>query len=152
MTSPSILKEKMSNQAVKSCKTLNNLEKFANTNGFEFSPSKTQIILFENRKTKNTDEKIKLYISNRKIQLVDNVKILGLIFDSQLIWKPHFKQLKDQCLNRINILKVLSAKSWGTNQKIITNTYKTLIQSKIDYGSVAYGSANKNTLKGVIEV
>ena len=126
--------------------TLNNLEKFANTNGFKFSPTKTQTILFENRKTKNRDEKIKLYISNRKIELVDNVKILGLIFDSQLTWKTHVKQLKDQCLNRINILKVLSAKSWGTNQKIITNTYKALIQTKIDYGSVAYGSANKSTL------
>lgn len=47
----------------------------------------------------------------------------------------------------MNIIKVLAAKNWGSSQRIPTNTYKALIQSKLDYGCMVYGSANNNTLK-----
>ena len=78
---------------------------------------------------------------------MDEIKILGLTFDSKLNWISHIKKLKDECSRRINILKILSAKGWGTDQRILINTYKSIIQAKLDYGCVAYDSASNSTLK-----
>ncbi|OXU16377.1 hypothetical protein TSAR_008959 [Trichomalopsis sarcophagae] len=62
--------------------------------------------------------------SNLQIDLnqtpeIKEVKILGLIFDSRLTWKPHIEHLKRQCIFRSNILKTLSARNWGASQQIL---------------------------------
>lgn len=59
----------------------------------------------------------------------------------------HLKNLKQDCLKRLNILKAISSKNWGAEYHVLINTYKSLIRSKIDYGSVIYNSAPKNRLQ-----
>ena len=63
---------------------------------------------------------------------MDEVKILGLILDKKLTWIQH---------------KVLSAKNWGADMKVLINTYKALLQSKIDYGCATYDSAKPSVLQ-----
>ena len=126
-------------------RTLNSLTKYSASTGFQFSTTKTKAIVFETgRKTNDIPQ---LYIGEDTINVVTNIKILGLTFDKKLTWALHIENIKKQCTQRLNILKALSAKNWGANQSILTNTFKAIIQSKIDYGCAAYGSANKSTLK-----
>lgn len=125
--------------------TLNQLVKFANTSGFKFSKSKTVAIVFS--KNKSSEENVSLTMEKENIKLVKEVKILGLFFDEKLTWKTHIEYLRKECFLRMNILKTLSSKNWGSSQEIICNTYKAIIQSKIDYGCIAYGSAKKNVIK-----
>ena len=125
--------------------TLDNLVLFANTEGFKISISKSQTINF-NRKRKKKEEII-LKVGNEIIKNVKEVKILGLIFDSRLTWKTHIEALKTQCLTKTNILKSLAAKNWGADQTVLCNTYKAIIQSKIDYASIIYSSASDCILK-----
>ena len=76
--------------------------------------------------------------------MTQEIKILGLIFDSKLSWKPHLENLKKDCLLKINLIKTLAAKKWGAKQQVLCNTYKALIQSKLDYGCVVYDLVKNN--------
>jgi hypothetical protein len=62
----------------------------------------------------------------------------GIRFDSHLTFKNQLLYLKDACLKRLNILKVLSNKKWGLTIKTLTDIYKSLIRSLLDYSSIIY--------------
>ena len=49
--------------------------------------------------------------------------------------------MKAKCLKSLNILKVLSHTTWGADRKTLLQLYRSLIHSKLDYGSIVYGSA-----------
>ena len=80
------------------------------------------------------------------IPVVDDFKFLGLIFDRKLSFIPHIKYLKAKCLKALNLLKVLSHTNWGADRTVLLQLYRSLIRSKLDYGSIVYGSARKSYL------
>jgi len=47
----------------------------------------------------------------------------------------------------LNLLKSVSGTKWGGDQKTLLTLYRALIRSKLDYGSIIYGSARKSYLK-----
>ena len=51
-----------------------------------------------------------------------------------------------KCLKALNLLKVLSHTSWGVDRTTL-HLYHSLIRSKLDYGSILYGSARKSYLQ-----
>ena len=81
------------------------------------------------------------------IPVVEEAKFLGLLFDKKLTFIPHIKALKAKCLKALDVLKVLSNTNWGGDRSVLLNLYRSLIRSKLDYGSVVYGSARKSYLK-----
>ena len=81
------------------------------------------------------------------IPVVEEAKCLGLLFDKKLRFIPHIKALKAKCLKALDILKVLSNTNWGGDRSVLLNLYRSLVRSKLDYGSIVYGSARKSYLK-----
>ena len=71
---------------------------------------------------------------------------MGIIFDSKLNFISHIKSLKTRCLKALNI-KCVSSTKWGGDQKTLLNLYRALVRSKLNYGSIIYGSARKTYLK-----
>ena len=55
--------------------------------------------------------------------------------------------MKAKCLKALNLLKVLSHTSWGADRTTLLHLYRSLIRSKLDYGSIVYGSARKSYLQ-----
>ena len=43
-------------------------------------------------------------------------------------------------------MKVLSHTDWGADRTVLLQLYRSLIRSKLDYGSIVYGSARKSYL------
>lgn len=125
---------------------INNLNEYAHNTGFKISQKKTVAIIFSKR---NLHETIQLHINNTPIEIVNEIKILGLTFDSKLNWKTHIANLKRQCYSKMNVLKCIAGKNWGANQNILSNTFKALIQTKLDYGSAIYNSASEHSLKSL---
>ena len=74
-------------------------------------------------------------------------RISGSIFDNKLSFIPHIKYLKSKCLKALNLLKVLSNTNWGSDSSTLLKLYRKLIRSKLDYGSIVYGSARKSYLQ-----
>ena len=123
---------------------INRIEDWALHNGFKFSKSKTQCVHFcQLRKVHDDPE---LYLYGSLIPVVEDFKFLGVIFDRKLSFIPHIKYLKAKCLKALNLLKVLSHTNWGADRTVLLQLYRSLIRSKLDYGSIVYGSARKSYL------
>ena len=60
---------------------LNKIQKWANENGFKFSPSKTHCVHFCRRRGLHADPDLK--INNTRIPVVEKTKFLGVIFDKK---------------------------------------------------------------------
>ena len=45
--------------------------------------------------------------------------------------------------------KMLSNTNWGGDRSVLLNLYRSLVRSKLDYGSIVYGSARKSYLKSL---
>ena len=120
-------------------KCINRIENWASHNGFKFSKSKTQCVHFcQLRKVHNDPE---LYLYGSLVPVVEDFKFLGVLFDRKLSFIPHIKYLKAKCLKALNLLKVLSHTDWGADRTVLLQLYRSLIRSKLDYGSIVYGSA-----------
>ena len=120
------------------------IENWALKNGFKFSKSKTQCVHFcQLRKIHDDPE---LYLYGSLIPVVYDFKFLRLIFDRKLSFIPHIKYFKAKCLKALNLLKVLSHTNWGADRNVLLQLYRSIIRSKLDYGSIVYGSARKSYL------
>jgi len=124
---------------------LNKISKWALENGFRFSKSKTQAIHFCNKRKFHNDPE--LLLDKEPINIVKEAKFLGITFDSKLNFLSHIKILKTKCLKALNLLKIVSGTKWGGDQKTLLCLYRALIRSKLDYGSIIYGSARKSYIK-----
>ena len=85
---------------------------------------------------------------NKILKYKKNFKFLGLHFDSpRLNWDTQINELIKNCNNRLNLLKAVSAKTWGADRETLLHLYKALFRSKIDYGCMAYSSASNTNIK-----
>ena len=124
---------------------LNKIETWATENGFKFSKTKTQCVHFCQLRGLHPDPVLNIYGS--PIPVVEEARFLGLLFDKKLSFIPHIKALKAKCLKALDVLKVLSNTNWGGDRSVLLNLYRSLVRSKLDYGSIVYGSARKSYLK-----
>ena len=88
-----------------------------------------------------------LYLNDTLIPVEEQVKFLGLMFDSKLTFLPHIKLLKTKCTKALNLLHVVAHTSWGADQQTLLLLYRSLIRSKLDYGCIVYGSTRSSYLR-----
>lgn len=120
---------------------LNNIEIWANNNGFSFSVSKTKFILFSR---KRSIVNINLYLNGHEIEQVDDYKYLGIWFDSKLLWKKHIQYIQIICAKRINFLRTITGTWWGAHPTDLITLYKTTIRSSIEYGCFTFVNASQS--------
>lgn len=126
---------------------INKMLSWSIRNGFKFSQTKTVCMHFcQLRSLHNEPE---LFLDGTPIEVAKETKFLGIIFDNKLSFIPHIKMLKKKCSKGLNILKVLSKTKWGADMTSLMNLYRTLIRSKLDYGSIVYGSARKSYIQAL---
>ena len=126
---------------------LNNLNKWSNENGFKFSKSKTKCMHFSNLRRLHLDPELTL--DDVRIEVVQQFKFLGLLFDSKLSFIPHINYSSNKCQKALNLLRVVSSMDWGADRKVLLRLYRSLVRSKLDYGCVVYGSARQSYLRNL---
>lgn len=124
---------------------LNRVCRWAEENGFSLNEQKSTCVLFSRKRGLYPDPDIDL--QGHRIPVKMEHKFLGLILDKKLTSVPHIKYLKCKCLKAMNILKLLSHTTWGSDTKCLLNLYKSLVRSCLDYGSIVYQSAPQSALK-----
>lgn len=125
--------------------TIHRLVKWSHENGFTFSPEKTVCVPFTRVRGIHPDPALK--ISGQDLVVKSEHKFLGLIFDRTLTFSSHIKNLKVKCIKSLNLLKILSHRSWGADRETLHRVYASIIRSRLDYGCMVYGSARPSTLK-----
>ena len=93
-----------------------------------------------------------LFLNGQRISCVEEAKFLGLIFDCKLTWEPQIRNLKVKCMKAVDILKVLSCTKWGADRKHLLQLHRSLVISKLSYGSEIFSSASKSRLDSLNSV
>ena len=86
-------------------KSINDLLTWSEKSGLNFLLKNQNTLYFLRKQIQNPP---KLYKQKTEIEKVDNIEILGLIFDNKLTWMPHMQYLKCICTKKMNIIKVLA--------------------------------------------
>jgi hypothetical protein len=113
---------------------------------------KCNFIVFSSHKKYNYDNELDIKLFGTKINSCESPVFLGIRFDKHLTFKNQLKYMKDSCIKRMNVLKVLSNKSWGLSSKTLTDIYKSLIRSLMEYSSIIYpcfSATNTATLEKI---
>jgi len=123
---------------------LKTIEIWAKKWGFNISTEKTVGIMFT-RKTALLKPNVEL--NGRKITFNNTCKFLGVVFDSQLTWRPHIEYICDRVKPRLNLMRCITGINWGASKSILLTIYKALILSIIDYCSFVYEDSAASNLR-----
>ncbi|GFN94348.1 Pol-like protein [Plakobranchus ocellatus] len=125
---------------------INNVQKWVSESGFRFSVSKTTCVHFHRQRIYTEPT---FHLDGQQIPVKGEAKFLAAVFDSKLNCNNHVTYLKKKCLNALNLLRVVGHTDWGADRATLLKLYRKLVRSKLDYGSVIYGSAKKHVLRGL---
>ena len=124
--------------------TLNILSQWAQENAMTVNTSKTYYQVFT---LAHKTPKINLHLNNETIQPSSEPKYLGMYLDTKMTWKAHIEKTAEKARNRLNILKRLAAKQWGSSQSVLNHTYKIYIKPLLLYACETLITANTNALE-----
>ena len=96
--------------------------------------------------TKNNSPDLDLTFNGSKLRYENNSTFLSIRFDHHLTFKNQIDYLKQTCIQRLNIIKILSHKSWLLNKKTLIQIYNVLIRSVIEYSSIITPTVSKTNL------
>jgi hypothetical protein len=77
---------------------------------------------------------IKISLFNKLIPKVDEIKFLGLTLDKSLSFFKEIDDIKAKCHKRINLLKIISNKSWSLTESNLVRIYRSII----DYAAIIF--------------
>ena len=114
---------------------LEKIQKWLNRWRLKMAPHKCSYLVFTNSNANLSDE-LNLNLNGSKLKYDNNPTFLGIRFDNRLTFKNQVEYLKETCIQRLNILKILAHKSWMLTVKTLLQIYNVLIRSIIDYSSI----------------
>jgi hypothetical protein len=126
-------------------KHLINIQKWLNKWRLRMAPHKCNYLVFTNSNL-NVSGELKLKLNGIGLKYDNNPTFLGIRFDNHLTFKNQIDYLKKTCLQRLNIMKILSHKSWLLNEKTLIQIYNVLIRSIIDYSAILSPIISKTNL------
>src|SRR2546425_11590199 len=95
---------------------LDSIVNWCNKWGLVINTDKTTGIIFSrNQVNLNT---IILKLNNKNIGFKNQCKLLGVVFDNHLTWKPHIDYLVEKSTKSLNILRCLSGTRWGQTKPL----------------------------------
>ncbi|KAK2718607.1 hypothetical protein QYM36_005821 [Artemia franciscana] len=86
-------------------------------------------------------------LNGQEIVVAEHARFLGVIFDHKMTWKPHLDELIGSLKQKQNFINALCLGRRGAPTAFASTIVKSVVISKIDYGSFIYGSAKKCLLK-----
>jgi len=113
------------------------------------APSKCQYTVF----TKSGEQDIfGIELFGVKIPYEANPVSLGITFDRSLNFESHIKKIEEKCHDRLNIIKILSHRSWSLTPATLVAIYKSLIGSVIDYAFFVQSQLSEKGTKKVQKI
>ena len=113
---------------------------------------KTKCMIFNFNKNKQFSTR--LVLNGKKIETVNEIKLLGTIITNNLKWDKNTKLLVKRAYSRMEILRQMSKFTNSVKDKV--QIYKAYIRSVIEQSSVVWGQAiaqkNKSELERVQKV
>ena len=129
---------------------LTEMSRFLRDNSLLISAPKSTVTLFTpDPKQANTHPKIK--ISDAKLPLVRNPKLLGVYLDTFFSFNTHCVQVANRVSKRNNVLKALAGTNWGQQKETLLLTYNALGRSIANYAAPVWSTNASDTSLGKIQ-
>jgi hypothetical protein len=110
---------------------------WAKKHGASFAPDKYILVHFTKARTKhNTSCPLVLPASMLYPSL--SALVLGVILDKKLSWQPHLQHIKSKLTTRTNVLKRLTASTWGASLRVLRLLYSAVVRPAITTGCPAW--------------
>lgn len=114
---------------------LHNIKVWLLTNGMNLATSKTKVVAFT-RKRKIPPFSVSF--DNVPLQIVKQIKFLGLLLDHKLSWLPHIQNISAKCEKGLNMMRAVSRVWWGSHPTTLKLMYSALVRSHLDYGTFLF--------------
>jgi hypothetical protein len=99
------------------------------------------------RKRKNNREHISIYLNNRRLEQVTEMKYLGIFFDSKLNFHKHIENIAEKSRKLVYMLGKTVKLNWGLGHKALKTIYEGAIVPIMMYGAPVWEEAvNKRTI------
>jgi hypothetical protein len=106
---------------------------YLDRNGLAISPAKSNVTLFSPDPAQSRLEP-NITINGQRVPFTPNIKILGVIFDTQFTFNKMAAATAAKVSKRNNVLKALSGSDWGQQKETLLATYNGIGRSVLNYG------------------
>ncbi len=118
---------------------LSKLSEWFRASRLSLNISKTNYILFGNRRKCLADKKFKICIDGNTIERVTFTKFLGVYIDEDLNWKQHTAQISKKISKSLGILNRVK---YILPRKVLVTLYRTMIHPYLIYCNIVWGGAS----------
>jgi hypothetical protein len=126
-------------------KLLDDMTRALDTTGMKFSTQKTQVVIFS-RKEIDTDSLPKLKMYDKDIDYADEVKYLGVTFDSKLNFRSHINNKFNKAKRLLFSARNAMGKFWGPSPLLTKWLYTNIVRPTFTYGCIAWAKATRSKL------
>ena len=106
------------------------------------------MVVTRRKRKESTD--VSIYLNNKPLEQVNNIKYLGIIIDSKLNFREHIIQTSRKCTTLIHVLPKSAKLSWGLKHKVLDTIYKAAILPLMLYGALVWiGAMEKKCNKTI---
>jgi hypothetical protein len=117
---------------------LTNIEKWANENKMQFNETKSKVMLITR---KRYNKNINMYLNNRKLEVVNELKYPGIYFNIRLTFDKHTRYKGDSFTKMIHMLGRSAKLQWGLGHKSFKTIYEGALIPMLTYGALVWDEA-----------
>ena len=122
-------------------KQLQKTEEYAKLNDMVVNYEKTKIMVFN--PSKKVDFRPRMEFGNKELEVVDEIRLLGVTLRSDLKWCSNTQDIVKRALNKLWVIRRL--KKLGANQRELVDMYSKQCRSILEFGAPAWhGALTKN--------
>ena len=118
------------------------IELWAKDNKIKFNDTKSNTMLVS-RKKNSQNEIINIYLNNKSIQQVTEIRYLGILIDRKFSFHSHIQGIHDKSISLIHKLAKSAKLTWGLGNKALSTIYKGAIEPILTYGAPVWEQALK---------
>ena len=96
---------------------------WAKNSNMEFNEQKSKAILIT-RKKRPDKTNIRIYVNNKQLEEVDEIKYLGIVLDKKYTFNHHIDYITEKCKKIIHVLSRSARVSWGLSHGALKTIYK----------------------------
>jgi len=112
---------------------LQKIENWARENKMHFNENKSKVLLVTT-KTSGDNRTLNIYLNNKRLEQVSELKYLGIYFDSRFSFDRHVDYITGKCTPIINMLTKSAKLKWGMGHQALKVTYSGAIEPILTYG------------------
>ena len=87
------------------------------------------------RRKRRENTNVYIFLKNKPLEQVNNIKYLGIILDSKLNFREHIIDTSRKCSTLIHVLAKPAKLNWGLKHEALNTIYKGAILPLMLYGA-----------------